>query len=96
MHRHHIHHAGRLRRAGASLNRLMAAVLIGVVHGYRLLLRPHLIGSCKFHPTCSEFAVEALQTHGVIRGGWLAVRRIARCHPFKPGGIDPVPPSRSR
>jgi putative membrane protein insertion efficiency factor len=48
--------------------------------------------SCRFHPTCSAYAMEAVETHGVLRGSWLAVRRILKCHPFHPGGLDPVPP----
>ena len=55
------------------------------------MIRPLLIGSCKFCPTCSEYAIEALRIHGLWRGSWLAIRRICRCHPFGPGGIDPVP-----
>ena len=51
--------------------------------------------SCRFHPTCSAYATEAIQLHGVPRGSWLAVRRILKCHPFHPGGLDPVPPARN-
>lgn len=68
-----------------------AAVL--VVRCYQAMIRPLLIGSCKYHPTCSEYAVEALTEHGLLRGGLLAARRLLRCHPFGRGGIDPVPPS---
>jgi hypothetical protein len=80
--------AQRTHRASAVL------VFLGVVviRLYQGLLRPLLIGHCKFHPTCSEYAVEALHAHGPLRGGWLALRRVARCHPFGPGGLDPVPP----
>jgi putative membrane protein insertion efficiency factor len=56
-----------------------------------MALRPLLLGSCKFHPSCSEYAIQALQTQGLWRGGLLAIRRLLRCHPFAPGGIDPVP-----
>ncbi len=62
---------------------------------YQVLLRPFLIGQCKFYPTCSEYSVEALSTHGPWRGGLLSVGRICRCHPFSAGGIDPVPPRKS-
>jgi len=62
-----------------------------LISTYQGLVRPLLIGSCKFCPTCSEYASEALRVHGLWRGGWLALRRLVRCHPFSPGGIDPVP-----
>ena len=72
----------------------LAPRLAGVfaVRCYQLIIRPHLIGSCKFCPSCSDYAAEALREHGLVYGFWLALRRIARCHPFSPGGIDPVPP----
>jgi putative membrane protein insertion efficiency factor len=62
-----------------------------VLRGYQRLVSPVLPPACRFHPTCSSYAVGAVERHGVVRGGWLAARRIARCHPFHPGGIDPVP-----
>ena len=52
--------------------------------------------SCRFHPTCSAYAMEAIEVHGVARGSWLALRRILKCHPFHPGGLDPVPPRASQ
>lgn len=61
------------------------------VHAYRLLLSPWVGQSCRFHPTCSAYALEALERHGALRGGWLTLRRIARCHPFGGSGIDNVP-----
>ncbi|TKA88927.1 membrane protein insertion efficiency factor YidD [Guyparkeria sp. SB14A] len=69
----------------------MRRVLIGLVKGYRLLISPMLPPSCRFYPTCSEYAVEALSRHGALKGGWLTLRRLGRCHPFCAGGIDPVP-----
>lgn len=66
-------------------------LLIGVVRTYQMVLSPLLPASCRYYPTCSAYAAEALQRHGALRGGWLAARRIARCHPFRPGGFDPVP-----
>jgi len=66
-----------------------------VVHAYRLVVRPLLAPSCRFHPSCSAFAIEALEVHGVRVGTVLAVRRLARCHPWHPGGYDPVPLPRS-
>lgn len=70
---------------------LFAKPLIWLVRGYQLLVSPMLPPSCRFHPTCSCYAIEALQRHGVLRGSWLALRRISRCHPWHPGGHDPVP-----
>jgi putative membrane protein insertion efficiency factor len=58
---------------------------------YRLLISPLLGQRCRFHPSCSEYASGCIQKHGLLRGGYLAVRRILRCHPFHPGGVDPVP-----
>jgi hypothetical protein len=68
-----------------------AKLLIAVVTAYRYALSPMLGCHCRFHPSCSAYAAEALEHHGALRGGWLAVRRIARCHPWHPGGYDPVP-----
>ena len=70
----------------------MKTLLILGVRAYQLLLSPLLPPSCRYHPTCSAYAIEALETHGALRGSWLAVTRIARCHPFRTGGFDPVPP----
>lgn len=63
-----------------------------VVRAYQIALSPFAGGACRFHPSCSEYAAEALAEHGVVRGTWLAMRRVARCHPFARPGIDPVPP----
>jgi len=63
-----------------------------LVRAYQLLLAPFAGGACRFHPTCSEYAIQALEEHGLIRGSWLALRRVARCHPFSRAGSDPVPP----
>ncbi len=65
----------------------VAAILI-----YQSMVRPLLIGSCKFFPSCSDYAIEAFQTHGFLRGAKLTIARLIRCHPFAPGGLDPVPP----
>lgn len=69
----------------------MKQLLILFVRGYQVVLSPHLPASCRYYPTCSHYAIEALGKHGALRGGWLAVKRVARCHPFRPGGFDPVP-----
>jgi hypothetical protein len=70
---------------------LLARPLIWLVRGYQLFISPFVPPSCRFHPTCSHYAIEALQKHGAVKGFWLALRRIARCHPWHPGGHDPVP-----
>jgi uncharacterized protein len=64
------------------------------IHLYRLALSPLLAPACRFHPSCSRYALEALHVHGPGRGLLLAIRRLARCHPLVPGGVDPVPPAR--
>jgi hypothetical protein len=66
-------------------------LLVLLVRGYQVTLSPLLPASCRYYPTCSHYAIEALEKHGALRGGWLALKRIARCHPFRPGGFDPVP-----
>lgn len=71
--------------------RLPRAALILVVRAYQVSLGPMLPAACRYTPSCSAYAVEALERHGALRGGWMAVRRIGRCHPFRPGGYDPVP-----
>jgi putative membrane protein insertion efficiency factor len=70
---------------------LLSRPLIWLVRFYQLALSPLLPPSCRFYPTCSCYAIEALQRHGALRGIWLATRRISRCHPWNPGGHDPVP-----
>jgi putative membrane protein insertion efficiency factor len=69
----------------------MRHVLILLVRMYQVGLSPLLPASCRYYPSCSAYAITALEKHGAVRGAWLAVRRIARCHPFHPGGYDPVP-----
>lgn len=70
----------------------MTRILLGLVRVYRYIVSPLLGSCCRFYPSCSVYAVHALEAHGAVRGGWLAVRRVARCHPWHPGGFDPVPP----
>ncbi|MGR3483991.1 MAG: membrane protein insertion efficiency factor YidD [Paracoccaceae bacterium] len=64
------------------------------VHAYRLILSPWVGHGCRFQPTCSAYALEALETHGALRGAWLTLRRLGRCHPWGGHGHDPVPPRR--
>jgi hypothetical protein len=65
--------------------------LLGLIGAYQGVLSPLMVSPCKFHPTCSRYAAEAIRVHGARRGAWLALRRLGRCHPFGPGGFDPVP-----
>ena len=69
----------------------MKAALMGLIRLYQLTLSRVLPPSCRFEPSCSHYSYEAIARYGAWRGGWLAVKRIARCHPFNPGGYDPVP-----
>lgn len=83
------------QRTGGSvkISRIPALVLIAVIGVYRRWISPLLGPHCRFVPSCSEYAVMALERHGLVRGLYLAARRLLRCHPFHPGGFDPVPTS---
>lgn len=70
---------------------LVQRLLVGLVRGYQVAFSPLYAGSCRYTPSCSAYAAEAIERHGALRGGWLAVRRLARCHPFGGHGFDPVP-----
>ncbi|MGQ0765280.1 MAG: membrane protein insertion efficiency factor YidD [Gemmatimonadota bacterium] len=70
---------------------MIRGVLVGIVRGYQLFIGPLLPASCRYYPSCSHYAIEALERHGALRGSWLAAKRVLRCHPFRPGGYDPVP-----
>jgi len=73
---------------------LLSALAIIIIRLYQLCISPFIGAHCRYHPTCSAYAVEALKTHGAIKGGWLSFRRILRCHPFAKPGFDPVPTKR--
>lgn len=69
----------------------MKALLMGMIRGYQRYISPLTPPSCRFHPTCSQYTFEAIEKYGAVKGSWLGMKRIARCHPFHPGGFDPVP-----
>lgn len=77
-----------------TLSRTAVALLKAPIRFYQLAISPHLGQNCRFTPTCSQYAIQALETHGPLRGTWLALRRIARCHPWGGHGNDPVPPKK--
>ncbi|HCF1774329.1 TPA: membrane protein insertion efficiency factor YidD [Pseudomonas aeruginosa] len=77
------------------MTRWPTRLLALLVRGYQLFISPMFGPRCRFHPTCSQYAIEALRMHGTLKGGWLALRRVVRCHPLHPGGHDPVPPASS-
>ncbi len=69
----------------------MRTLLIALIRVYQWFISPLLGNHCRFYPSCSQYAREAIERYGVLRGGWLALRRILRCHPWHPGGVDPIP-----
>jgi len=85
-----------LRRLAVKVSRLPQKTLVVLVKGYRLLLSPWLGSSCRFEPTCSAYSLQALQQHGAVKGSYLTLYRLARCHPWCHGGFDPVPSSALR
>ncbi|HEV2371901.1 MAG TPA: membrane protein insertion efficiency factor YidD [Streptosporangiaceae bacterium] len=70
-----------------------ARLLLAMIVAYQRYVSPLTGAHCRFYPSCSAYALEAVRQHGAWRGSWLAVRRLSRCHPFHPGGVDPVPPT---
>lgn len=72
---------------------MMQRILLILIRAYQLVLSPLIGPCCRFYPSCSHYAAEAVSRHGVGRGAWLAARRLARCHPWHEGGLDPVPKS---
>ena len=69
----------------------MKIILMGIIKIYQKVISPLTPPSCRFYPTCSHYGIEAIEKHGALKGSWLAVRRISKCHPFHEGGFDPVP-----
>ena len=74
----------------------LRALVRGAIRVYQRAISPLFPPTCRFYPTCSAYALTSVERFGVLKGGWMAVRRIARCHPFNPGGYDPVPDARPR
>ena len=77
----------------AAARRLLTALLVVPIQAWRVLGAPLVGPSCRFAPSCSQYALDAITLHGPLRGSWLAARRVARCHPLCAGGFDPVPPA---
>lgn len=77
----------------ATSSSLGAKILILLIKFYRLVISPMLGPRCRFNPTCSQYGLQAIQTHGAIKGGWLTLKRVLKCHPLSAGGDDPVPPA---
>lgn len=74
---------------------MLRLLLIGLLKAYRFAISPLYGQVCRYHPSCSAYALGAVETHGALRGSWLAIRRLSRCHPWSAGGYDPVPPPSS-
>ncbi|MCM2130700.1 membrane protein insertion efficiency factor YidD [Larsenimonas rhizosphaerae] len=79
---------------GSVITRWAASFLKAGIRAYQYVISPLLGPRCRFWPTCSSYALEAISRHGPWRGGWLAIKRLGKCHPFHQGGVDPVPPCR--
>ncbi|HOJ97956.1 MAG TPA: membrane protein insertion efficiency factor YidD [Termitinemataceae bacterium] len=73
------------------MKKLLMRLMIGLIKGYQYAISPHFPPSCRYTPTCSTYALTAIEKYGPFKGTWLAIKRILRCHPFHPGGYDPVP-----
>ncbi|MBE0464531.1 membrane protein insertion efficiency factor YidD [Halomonas sp. FME20] len=83
------------RAAGRILRQLIISLMVGAVRTYQYVISPLLGPRCRFWPSCSSYTIEAIQVHGPLKGGWMAIKRIIKCHPGNPGGMDPVPGGRS-
>ena len=75
---------------------MLRRIIVGVIRVYQMAVSPWTPATCRFTPTCSAYAIQAIGTHGAARGGWLAVKRVGRCHPWGGFGLDPVPPRINR
>jgi uncharacterized protein len=84
--------SARPRAVARRLVRLPADIVVLLLRLWQLVVSPVYGQTCRFYPSCSSYALEAVDRHGLLRGGWLALRRLARCHPWNPGGVDLVPP----
>ena len=71
---------------------MIKSLALGMIRCYKRFISPVLPSACRFEPTCSVYTYQAIETHGVVKGTWLGIKRISRCHPLNPGGYDPVPP----
>jgi putative membrane protein insertion efficiency factor len=76
--------------------RLIKLIFIGLIKFYQIVISPILPNSCRYYPTCSNYAIEALKIHGLLKGSWLAIKRILRCNPWGGSGYDPVPPKKTK
>lgn len=74
----------------------MKQIFIDIIRFYQKCISPLTPPSCRFYPTCSNYGLEAIKTHGALKGGWLTIKRILKCHPLHPGGMDPVPPKKEK
>ncbi len=79
------------KQVGAKISKALQIILILSIRGYRLVVSPWLGSNCRFIPTCSQYAIEAIQQFGVLKGSWFMIKRLSRCHPCCEGGLDPVP-----
>jgi len=70
---------------------IMKYLFLGLIRFYQKFISPALPSACRYYPTCSHYGYEAIEKYGIIKGGWMAIKRVGRCHPFHPGGYDPVP-----
>lgn len=81
----------RIRATLVNGDSTMEKILISLIRGYQIIISPLLGANCRFHPTCSQYTIEAVTRFGVLRGFWLGLRRLSHCHPWHEGGLDPVP-----